>query len=279
MTPKTIKIPITNVYDGNDYSAQIIIGSQKKVANVILDTGSSTLAVKPSLYNGSNDDDLLKTYYAQLVQYGTGGWSGPVINTTLSMGIPGQMVSLKKALIAITDVQQRGNFTGVDGILGLAYNSLNDAYNFKPYFDRHNITPASTYPWTFPAHSFKKFVVQFNNLVKRENIPSINLNPFFSELEEHGITKNKFAFYTLRSWINIGNPSPESDPLNNGYFILGGGEDQTDLYSGSFLNVKVLHDIYYNTNLKSVQVEGCPPVAAQPLPAKYEPYLSTNSII
>jgi hypothetical protein len=41
------------------------------------------------------------------------------------------------------------------------------------------------------------------------------------------------------------------DSLNNGVFVLGGGEWETDLYTGSFVHVDVLHDVYYNTNLIS----------------------------
>jgi hypothetical protein len=47
--PKTLRIPITNVCDGSDYSAQIVVGSEQVIANVILDTGSSTLAIDPSI--------------------------------------------------------------------------------------------------------------------------------------------------------------------------------------------------------------------------------------
>ncbi len=41
---KVLRLPITNVVCGNDYSAQLSIGTQGATANVILDTGSSTLA-------------------------------------------------------------------------------------------------------------------------------------------------------------------------------------------------------------------------------------------
>jgi hypothetical protein len=277
MALKSIRVPITNIYDGNDYSAKILIGSNQTPANVILDTGSSTLAVKPSLYSGKGDRNLQPTSLAQLIQYGTGGWAGPVVTTNISMGVAGDMVSLQ-APIAIADMQQRGNFTGVDGILGLAYNALNDAYDFLAYFEKHNINPPTTYPWSFPSHSFKKFVVQFNRLVKSEHIPGKGIDSYFNALEEKGITPNKFAFYTLRSWIHMGGVSPEKDPWNNGFFVMGGGEEQTDLYTGSFVNVKVLDDLYYNTNLKAVQVEGANAVKARPLSAQY-PFLKTNSII
>jgi len=48
--PKTVRIPINNVYGGGDYTAQLSVGSRGAIVNVIMDTGSSTLAVKiPSM--------------------------------------------------------------------------------------------------------------------------------------------------------------------------------------------------------------------------------------
>jgi hypothetical protein len=68
---KTLRIPITNIFDGNDYSAEVLIGSKKTPANLILDTGSSTLAVVPSVYNASQDAGMQPTSLAQQVLYGT----------------------------------------------------------------------------------------------------------------------------------------------------------------------------------------------------------------
>jgi hypothetical protein len=48
---------------------------------------------------------------------------------------------------------------------------------------------------------------------------------------------------------------------------------------GSFVNVDVVDDAYYNTNLKAVQVDGCAPVNALPLPTKYGQTMISNSII
>jgi hypothetical protein len=39
--PKTLRIPITNVFDGNDYSARNLVGSNRP-GDVILDTGGCT---------------------------------------------------------------------------------------------------------------------------------------------------------------------------------------------------------------------------------------------
>jgi len=279
--PQILRIPITNVFDGSDYSAKLLIGSGKVAANVILDTGSSTLAVAPTVYDGKGDTDVTTTTFAQLVLYGTGGWAGPVVNSSLSFGGSGGSVSLQNAPIAITSVQQPGNFEGVDGILGLAYNGLNSAYDFKSYFAKLK-RPSTTYPWPFPGKSFKIFTNSFNNLVKANNVPQVDVTPYFDELEDNGVVANKFAFYTLRSWVSMRKGSDQAvaaDPLNQGVFVLGGGEEQTDLYEGAFVNVDVLDDLYYNTNLKSVQVDGCPEVAAAALQAEYKDFMISNSII
>ena len=147
---------------------------------------------------------------------------------------------------------------------------------------KNKITPAVTFPWAFPSHSYKKFLVQFGRLVKNEKLTEKYLEPYFTGLEQIGVTPNKFAFYTLRSFVHYQNANKTGtrhDPLNNGFFILGGGEEQKDLYNGSFTNVKVLHDMFYNVNFKAVQVEGCPAIPAKQIPAVDKIFLGTNAII
>ncbi|MCW8832881.1 MAG: pepsin-like aspartyl protease, partial [Colwellia sp.] len=71
----------------------------------------------------------------------------------------------------------------------------------------------------------------------------------------------------------------KQDPLNQGWLILGGGEEQTDLYQGEFSHIKVEHDVYYNVELVSVQVGDKAPITAAPLQQdKVKSYL-TNAII
>jgi hypothetical protein len=77
----------------------------------------------------------------------------------------------------------------------------------------------------------------------------------------------------------VASADPATDPLNNGIFVLGGGLDQTDLYTGQPLNVAVLDDLYYNTNLKSVQVGNTPPITVAPLPAAQAKTMVSNSIV
>jgi len=270
---RTLRIPITNVFDGNDYSARILIGSQKVAANVILDTGSSTLAVVPSVYNAAKDSDMGVTSLAQQVQYGTGSWIGPVVRTSLVLGDPkGDTVALQKAPIAITVVQSRDDFTGVDGIMGLAYLSLNPAYDLKSYLAQHRISPPVTFPWPFPSSNFDRAWKHFTELLKTPGIEEPSIDPYFAELEQQGLTLDRFAFYTLRSWVRYATKNQTAianDPWNNGVFVAGGGEEETDLYTGKFVNVDVLHDVYYNVDLIAVQVDGSPAVKAAPLQAQF----------
>jgi hypothetical protein len=277
VAPKTVRVPISNVYGGGDYTAQISVGSQKALCNVIMDTGSSTLAVKQGTYKPKADTSLKPSPYAQDVSYGTGGWAGPVVTTPLTMGVPGNTVTLQTSPIAIADDQQPHNFGAADGILGLAYNSLNNAFNLSAYLQQRGINPAVTYPWPFPTKNSSAALAQLQQLLSK--MPQDDIPPYFTEVESNGITANKFAFYTLRSVPSVASANFAADPLNNGFFILGGGEEQTDLYTGAFLNVDVVDDAWYNTNLISVQVDGCAPVNAAPLPTKYAQSMISNSII
>jgi Eukaryotic aspartyl protease len=276
MAQTVIRIPINNVKGGGDYTGEIRVGSQGAVANVILDTGSSTLAVVPRTYNIADDQDVTFTSFAQLVTYGTGGWSGPVLETTLSMGSGDNQASMK-TYIAIADEQLPHNLGPADGILGLAFNALNSAYDLAAYLTSHNVNPPVTYPWLFPVKTSATALRQVEQFLAR--MTEIDLEPYFTALESADLTRNIFAFYTLRSTPSMASADPETDPLNNGIFVLGGGLDQADLYAGQPLNVAVLDDLYYNTNLKAVQIGDADPVQVSPLPPSQAKSLVSNSIV
>jgi len=278
LPPRIARIPITNVFTGSDYSVRIAIGSEHAVANVILDTGSSTLAVAPSVYDGSGDAHVQTTTNAQIVRYGIGGWAGPVVNTSVGLG-PG--VSLRNTPIAIWSVHDMSILKGATGIMGLAYSGLNTVFDLKSWFEQAQ-KPAATYPWPFTEQDFATFDGDFKQLRTTYGIHGQSIAPYFDDLENNGVVANKFAFHTLRSWVSKRAGSDAAiamDPLNQGIFVLGGGEEQTDLYEGAFVEVNVLDDLYYNTNLKSVQVEGCAAVVAQPLQSQYVDDCKTNSIV
>ena len=276
MAQTVIRIPINNVKGGGDYTGEISVGSQGAIANVILDTGSSTLAVVPHVYKIADDKNVTFTSYAQLVQYGTGGWSGPVLETTLSMGSGANQASVK-TYIAIADEQLPHNLGPADGILGLAFNSLNSAYDLTAYLTSQNVNPPVTYPWIFPVRTSAAALQQVEQFLARMTV--IDLTPYFTALESAEVTRNIFAFYTLRSTPSMASANPATDPLNNGIFVLGGGLDQADLYTGQPLNVAVLDNLYYNTSLKAVRVGGAAPVNVNALPPSQAKSMGSNSIV
>lgn len=279
---RTIRVPITNIHSGSDYTVEILVGSRQVPANLILDTGSSTLAVVPSRYQAAHDTDLGPSSLAQRVEYGTGEWLGPVIKTSLFLRHSAGGASLKRAPIALTVSHSQGDFTGVDGVLGLAYRALNDAVDLANHLVKQKVSPPVTYPWPFGAGDFATGWKHFAKLVAARDAVHASVEPYFNELEAQGIRARKFALYTRRSWARKASRQPAAiarDPQNHGFFILGGGEEQTRLYTGRFQTVAVVHDQYYNTDLLAVQVEGCPPIPAGRLQAQFRAGAVSNSIV
>lgn len=299
--PLTLKLPITNVYAKGDYCATFHIGSEQTPVNLILDTGSSTLVVKETSYQASKDKDLTPTPIAQEVNYGIGGWCGPVIHSTITLndessdeGLDKNLdeskasITLANAAIALVPSEnQLATFGLADGMLGLAYHHLNKGFNLSNYLQEQKIAPAHTYPWPFEKNStqnsenltqFKHFLWQY---------PEHDITPYFTELALHNLSANKFSFYSQRSAIYIdknhtAQSTPEElkqNPLNQGWLIFGGGEEQTDLYHGDFTQIKVEHDVYYNVELISVQVANKAPITAAPLEPKHLKSYLTNAIM
>ena len=267
-----LRIPITNIY-GGDYTAAIQVGSQKAAANVILDTGSSTLAVTQKAYRPELDASRKATSLAQDIAYITGGWAGPVLNTVIGLNGSGGSISLNNGAVAVALDQLPNNFGAADGILGLAYQSLNTCYNLKAFLAEKGVNPPVTYPWPFPPASTASAIEQVQKLF--QTFPQSPLPPFFTQLVDAKKTINKFAFYTKRSI-----PKPDqNDPDNHGFFILGGGEEQADLFQGNFVQVKVVHDAWYNTTLKSVKVDGAAAVPVPALAGAYKKQMISNSVI
>jgi nucleoside phosphorylase len=277
---KVLRIGITNVYCGSDYTAQLEIGGGDAKANLILDTGSSTFAVEPSAYNGTKDTDLKLSTLLQLVTYGTGGWAGPVVDTTVTLQASSGQVALPGCPVALTSVQEEGNFQGVDGILGLAYNGLNEAWDFQSYLAKKHKT--ATYPWSFSTN-WTSFANDFQSLLQTSGAQETYPTPYFDQVEKAGIVANTFAFYTRRSFVSLASGSTTeamlNNPLNQGIFVLGGGQNETDLFEGPFMTVQVVHDLYYNTNLKSVRVDGSPAHAAAALQQGWRQSAVSNSIV
>src|SRR5579871_2589468 len=248
-----VRIPITNIYMGGDYTGVICVGPTKKQLNVILDTGSSALALDGSKYQPDFPAGDQSTNFAQTDSYGDGStWTGAVIKTTLTVGTGSASATLNAGNAAIAYQASSDMFGQTDGILGLAYAPLDDAFQM-------------------PQDTWKN---QYTSTQVRTGKRG-DLVPYLTQLAQTGVTSDKISFYTRRSFIHVGG-GDASDPLNQGWMIVGGGEESTDLYTGTFQSVKVLADEWYNTNLKSIQVGTTTPLKVGARGAKGMP---SNSIV
>lgn len=262
---KSAKLSITNTLVG-DYTAQIEIGSEKYIANIILDTGSSTLAVWKNKFGNASVET---TDFVQFVGYGTGHWAGPVLKAQVGFGSGTDYIALDNTTIAqIQSGIYKGQrqFYPADGILGLAFKSLNTAVKVGPNY------PISRYDTQS----------QWYQLISTSGQEQID--PYFTDLEKANLVANKYAFLTRRSMINH-SVDPQNDPLNKGWFILGGGEEYTGLFTGDFQSVQVVSDKYWNTKLIQIQVGTDDPISVpslSQLEQEYErdlSYMGSNSII
>lgn len=247
------RVPITNVFMEGDYTARIYMGPEEKPLNVILDTGSSALAVDGKKYDPNIAGGDNTTNQAQTDAYGDGSsWTGAVIQTQICVGDGDQTVMLKGGNAAIAYTASSDMFGSSDGILGLAYAPLDDAYTL----------PKDT--WT---NQYTETQVRTGTHVE--------IKPYLTQVAGNGVVSDIISFLTRRSFVHSGGGDAK-DPLNQGWMIVGGGQESTDLYTGTFQTVKVMADEWYNTNLKSVIVGNTDPIAAKISGPKGMP---SNSIV
>jgi hypothetical protein len=248
-----VRIPITNVFAGGDYTGVILVGPAKKPMNVLLDTGSSALALDGTKYKPDFADGDKSTDLAQTDSYGDGSsWTGAVIKSSLTVGSGAASAALAGGNVAVAYQASATMFGKTDGILGLAYAPLDDAFQMAQDTSAHHFTSAQVRAGTK------------NDLV-----------PYLTQLASLGITSDKISFYTRRSFVHEG-AGDANDPLNKGWMIVGGGEESTELYTGTFQSVKVLSDEWYCTNLKAVIVGSTSPIAGR---LKGPQGMPSNSII
>jgi hypothetical protein len=253
-TPSPIRIPISNVLLGDDYTGKLYVGSHRKEVNLLLDTGSSTLAVDHKSYDPRHDPKAKLTELVQEVRYGDGSnWIGSVVQTDMTVSASGRSIDLPNVSVAVAYHETVNMFGKSQGILGLAYEPLDDAVDVDQ-------------PTVPPRYS--------PNDVRAGR--TVHVEPYFTQLEKAGLVASKFAFYTRRSTIHASR-HPESDPLNNGCLILGGGEEATDLYTGRFKTAIVLSDDYYSVNLKQIIVGGAAAIHVRP-PTRHSG-VPTNAIV
>jgi hypothetical protein len=235
-----VRIPITNVFMGGDYTGRILVGPQQQPMNVILDTGSSALALDGTKYQPQLTGGDKSTKLAQTDSYGDGStWTGAVIQTTISVGDASASAVLHNRNAAVSYAASADMFRQADGILGLAYAALDDAFAM---------------PKDTSAHHYTSTQVRAGK--------STDLVPYLTQLATAGVTSDIISFLTRRSFVHVGG-GDASDPLNQGVMVVGGGVESTDLYTGTLQNVKVTSDAWYSTNLKAVIVGSTDPIAAR----------------
>jgi hypothetical protein len=84
-SPNPIRVPISINLLGNDYTGRMYVGSQRKEVNLLLDTGSSTLAVQHRHYDPAQDAHAKPTHLVQEVAYVDGSkWIGSVVHTHMA---------------------------------------------------------------------------------------------------------------------------------------------------------------------------------------------------
>ncbi len=265
--PRSILVPITNVHAKGSFTAQVDIGSQNQTANLILDSGSSTMVVQAEDYDPAVDESLQPTCYAQSVIYGMGGWAGPVVKTHVDIGHGDSQVGIETN-IAVTRKEKTGCFGNSDGLLGLAYKSLNKANDLTEYLRDNNVEPCHTYPWFLAEEQQDDSLREFRRFLR--GYPRHVLTPYFTQLEQQGIVGNQFAFVIHRSSIYHTEETKTLEelgehPLNRGIFVMGLPRLEGDLHDGNFREVKVLHEKYYNAHLTQMQVGDSAPIPAPEL--------------
>lgn len=272
----SLNLPINLALGLGAYTAKLYVGSEQVAINVMLDTGSSTLAFSLDKYQPDLDQHLQTTTYAQDVVYGSGGWAGPVLRSHIELDHE-QRFLLNDAPFAITVDSQQANFQQADGIWGLAYHHLNKAYDVSQYLRQQDPELESTHPWPFTVADDPKGIKDFRTFLHQ--FPEHDITPLFTDFEDNQIVPNRFSLITHRSIeyvprADMGLAAIEQEPLNQGSFIIGG-----PLPAKPKQTIRVVHDAYYNTDLLGCQVAGFDFCAAPSLDEKHLNSFFSNAII
>lgn len=285
MTPQPpasddLHLPTSLAWAKGAYTVPIAFGSGRRPANLLLDTGSSTLVVLPHAYQPDADDALAATSWAQEVRYGQGVWAGPVVRTQLSFGDGAHACRVDAAEVSVVEAAAQ-NFRDADGLFGLAYQGLDIAHDLGAYLAGRGTEPALTWPWPFDDGNDGDLDA-FGTLLRQQ--PRVTLLPLFSQLAQQGLVQDRFGLLVRRALVHVlddasDDATLDADPLNRGVLVLGGGEDSATLHTGAFQDIRIVHDLYYNANLLAVQVGDRPRIAVPPLDPKFAHRAASNAIL
>lgn len=126
---------------GGDYTGRILVGPHQTPMNVILDAGSSALALDGHKYTPDLAAGDEATTLAQTDAYGDGStWTGAVLKTRVTIGDADASVTLGDANVAVAYARSSNMFRHADGILGPAYAPLDDAFEMPGNTWNHRYT-------------------------------------------------------------------------------------------------------------------------------------------
>jgi hypothetical protein len=224
-----VRYPISNAITGNAFTLTLSVGNPAVPVNVMLDTGSSMTAVNLDPYHPEADRAAVTSDLLQSGGFTDAKFIAAVVRTrvglmTAAKAVP---VSIPNADLGVVYDIRPFLFGNVDGIVGLAYGGLNPASRM----------PANTWDTKYGP-------TQLGLGQSAGNLPTL-----IDQFASAGLITNSFAFSVGRSISSKVDPA-----LNAGEFVLGGGESCTDLFTGSFASVPVLHEAYYHTNLLAIEV-------------------------
>lgn len=266
-----LEIPTTLAHARGGYTATARFGEHGEPAQLILDTGSSSLVVRPHAYDPTRDSHRQATPWVQEVRYGGGAWAGPVLRSRLAFGHGHHQRRIDDALFAWCETDDR-LFQGADGLWGLAYRALDPARDASALLAAQGHAPPLSWPWPFDdGHALD--LDAFDTFL--HTLPRTLLTPAFTAMEEEGVVRNRFAMAFGRAVAHVPDARAtvaalEADPLNRGSLVLGGGSAQQHLYRGAFQDVRVVHDEYYEVNLRALRVGDGAPILVAPRPAAAE---------
>ncbi|MDZ4811107.1 MAG: pepsin-like aspartic protease [Pseudomonadota bacterium] len=280
MRRQPLKLLTNLAYAKGAYTVAIEFGSAGRSAQLLLDTGSSALAVLTHAYDGAADTYLQGTTLAQRVEYGQGAWAGPVLRSAVAFGTGEHARRIDDGMFALIETAA-SNFRDADGILGLAFGGLDHARDLVSYLAEQGRSPQLTWPWPFDLTS-DAGRAEFDALLHQQ--PRASVQPLFTALEVEGVVADKFSLLIRRALVHVLDDSASdaalaADPLNRGLLILGGGEECAQLYSGKLQDIRVLHELYYNVQLIAVQVADRPRIPAPALQQQYRAHYASNAII
>ena len=204
---------------------------------MLLDTGSGVLAVDGGFYDPGNDADATTTKLLQVVSYGSAAFVGAVVRTSIRFGNAAG-ITLQGANLAVTYDGRRQTFGAAQGIVGLAYRALDSAF----------LMPADTWQTEYDADQVSL------------GQPA-DLDPYLDQLAAQGLSALKFAFSIHRSTPTV---AADHSP-NQGLFVLGGGAECSDLYTGALASIAVVHEQFFNVALRSIQIGNQPSIAVPPI--------------